>query len=104
MNILTKCTLLYYIEQYPLAANSLQTWYDELLRAKFHSFNELKVMYGNASIIANNRVIFNIRGNHFRLIVHINFDAQTLYIIWFGSHSAYDKIDAANIKYVKRLN
>jgi len=102
MNILTKRTLAYYIEQHPLAANSLQTWYDEFSKAKFQNFNELKAIYGNASIIANNRVIFNIRGNYFRLVAAINFDAQTLYIIWFGTHSDYDKIDVANVRHMKR--
>lgn len=57
-------------------------------------------MYGNASIVANDRVIFNIKGNDFRLIVSISFKRQTVYIIWFGTHAEYDKIDAAIIKYV----
>jgi mRNA interferase HigB len=100
MNIITRRTILYYINEYPLAANSLKSWYDELSKAGYKSFNDLNV-YGNASIIANNRVIFNIKGNAFRLIVSINFETQNLYIIWFGTHAAYDKIDAANIKHLK---
>jgi mRNA interferase HigB len=79
----------------------LKNWYEDLLDAKYKSFNELKSDYGNASIIANNRVVFNIKGNSYRLIVSFNFEAQAVYVIWFGTHSAYDKIDAANVKHVK---
>jgi mRNA interferase HigB len=103
MNIITKRTILYYIDEYPLASNSLKSWYDELLKSNFESFNELKSVYGNASIIANNRVVFNIKGNSFRLVVSISFVTKALYVIWFGPHAAYDKIDAANIKHVKNL-
>jgi mRNA interferase HigB len=101
MNIITKRTILYYINQYPLASNSLKIWYEELTKADYNNFNDLKSVYGNASVIANNRVVFNIKGNSFRLIVSFNFDTQTLYVIWFGTHAAYDKIDAANIKHLK---
>jgi len=101
MNIITKRTILYYIDQYPLASTSLKNWFDELSKADYKNFNDLKNVYGNASIIANNRVVFNIKGNSFRLIVSFNFETQNLYVIWFGTHIAYDKIDAANIKHLK---
>ena len=101
MNIITRRTILYYITEYPLAANSLKNWYDELSKASYKNFNDLKNVYGNASIIANNRVIFNIKGNTFRLITSINFETQNLYVIWFGTHAAYEKIDAAYIKHLK---
>ena len=101
MNVITKRTILYYIDQYPLAANSLKNWCEELSKANYQNFNELKKVYGNASVIANNRVVFNIKGNSFRLIVSFNFEAQALYVIWFGTHAAYDRIDAAAIKHLK---
>ena|ERR1700761_7117083 len=104
MNIITKRTILFYIEQYPLASNSLKNWYEELSKADYENFNDLKYVYGNASIIANNRVVFNIKGNSFRLIVSFNFETQTVYVIWFGTHAAYDRIDAANIKHLKNPN
>ena len=100
MNVITKRTILFYIEKYPAGANSLKSWYEELLKAEFRNFNELKTVYGNASIIANNRIVFNIKGNSFRLIVSVRFETQALYIIWFGPHSAYDNIDAATVKYI----
>jgi mRNA interferase HigB len=68
-------------------------------KCSFENFNQLKSTYGNASIVSNDRVIFNIKGNDFRLIVSINFKRQAAYIIWIGTHKEYDTIDAATIKY-----
>ena len=99
MNIITRRTILYYINEYPPAANSLKNWYDEFSKTEYKSFNELKNTYGNASVIANNRVVFNIKGNSFRLIISINFTKQAAYIIWFGTHAEYDIIDAPTINY-----
>jgi mRNA interferase HigB len=104
MNIITRRTILYYANLYPLAANSLNSWYDEILKASFKNFNELKDVYRNASVIANNRVVFNIKGNSFRLLVSFDFKRQALYVIWFGTHSEYDKIDVANVKHLKNPN
>lgn len=84
---------------YPLAANSLKIWYDELSKAKFVNFNDLKTVYGNASIVANNRVVFNIKGNSFRLVVSINFKKQAAYVIWFGTHAEYNQIDVTTINF-----
>jgi len=91
--------MLYYIDKYPKAKTSLLTWYNEFLKQDFHTFNELKEVHGSASIVANNRVIFNIKGNDFRLIVSVNFRQLAAYIIWFGTHKEYDKIDAATIEF-----
>ena len=61
MNIIVKRAVLYYVDKYPKAKTPLLTWYHEFLKQSFSNFNELRSMYGNASIIANNRVIFNIK-------------------------------------------
>ena len=58
-------------------------------------------MYGNASIVANHRVIFNIKGNDFRLIVSVNFRTQSAYVIWFGTHKEYNEVDAATVKHIE---
>src|ERR1035437_4588531 len=99
MNIIVKRSLLYYVDKYPEAKTPLLTWYNEFLRQEFHTFNELKAIYGNASIVANNRVIFNIKGNDYRLIVSVNFIKLAAYIIWFGTHKEYNKINAATIEF-----
>jgi len=99
MNIIVKRAILYYIDKYPQSKTPLLTWYNEFLKQDFHSFNELKKVYGSASIIANNRVIFNVKGNDYRLIVSVNFKQLAAYIIWFGTHKEYDKINAATIEF-----
>lgn len=95
MNIITRRTILYYAKLFPLAYTSLLSWYDEIRKTNFKNFNELKGVYRNASVVANNRAVFNIKGNSYRLVVSLNFETQSLYVIWFGTHSAYDKIDVA---------
>lgn len=99
MNIVARGTILIYINKYPSAKTALLNCYQEFIKASFENFNQLKSTYGNASIVSNERVIFNIKGNDYRLITSINFKRQAAYIIWFGTHSEYDKIDAATIKY-----
>ena len=99
MNIVARGTILLFINKYPNARTALLNWYQEFIKASFENFNQLKSTYGNASIVSNERVIFNIKGNDYRLIISINFKRQAAYIIWFGTHSEYDKIDAATVKY-----
>jgi len=103
MKILVKRTIHHYINKYPNAERALQFWVSEFSKAGFKSFNEIKGVYGNASIVANNRVIFNIKGNDYRLIVSINFIQQACYVIWFGTHKEYDKINAATIAFDKKI-
>ena len=99
MNIIAKRAVLYYLHKYPPAKTPLLTWYNEFLKQEFHNFNELKAVYGNASIVANSRVIFNIKGNDYRLIVSVNFKQLAAYIIWFGTHKEYDKIKIETIEF-----
>lgn len=82
-----------------MAETQLLVWYNEFSKQEFSNFNELKNVYGNASIISNNRVVFNIKGNDFRLVVSVNFLQTACYIIWFGTHKEYDKIDVETITF-----
>lgn len=100
-NIIARNTLLGYCKKYPQAANALKIWYAELLKSEFKNFNDLKKMYGNASIVADDRVVFNIMGNKYWLVVRMVFDYKTIQIKWFGTHTEYDKIDVSAIKYQK---
>ncbi|MDZ4795988.1 MAG: type II toxin-antitoxin system HigB family toxin [Bacteroidota bacterium] len=93
MNIIVRRAILFYADKFPQAKTALLTWYAEFLKAEFGSFNELKKVYGSASIVANRRVVFNINGNEFRLVASVNFKQQAAYVIWFGTHMQYDKID-----------
>ncbi|OYU95988.1 MAG: addiction module toxin RelE [Bacteroidetes bacterium B1(2017)] len=76
---------------------ALKSWYLETSQANWKNFNELKIEYPNASILKDNRVVFNIKGNSYRLIVKINFDFQMVWVRFIGTHSEYDKIDATKI-------
>ena len=100
-NVITRKTLLEYAKKYPLAKIALFEWYHELVISDFTSFNELKKVYGNASLVSDNRVVFNIMGNKYRLVVRIVFEFKAIQIKWFGTHSEYDKIDVKNIQYKK---
>jgi mRNA interferase HigB len=99
MNVIVKRAILYYIDKYPVAKTPLLAWYSEFSKTNFNNFNEIKKVYGNVSIVANNRVIFNIKGNDFRLVVSVNFKQLAAYVIWFGTHKAYDKIDTETIEF-----
>ena len=103
MNIIAKGTILYYINKYPKAKTALLTWYHEFSKTDFRNFNELKSVNGNASTVANNRVIFNIKGNDFRLVTSVNFRQLAAYFIWFGTHKEYDKIDTSKISFDKQI-
>ena len=99
MNVIVKRSIVYYTDKYPLAKVPLLSWYNQFSKQNFHNFNELKQIYGSASLVGNNRVIFNIKGNDFRLVVSVNFLQLAGYIIWFGTHSEYDKINTATIEF-----
>ena len=101
-NIIARKTLLAYLRKYPEAAATLQEWYYELLGADFRNFNELKKVYGSSSLIGDDRVIFNIMGNKYRLIVRMVFEYRTIQVKWFGTHAEYDKTDAKSVRFKRR--
>jgi len=102
LNIITRKTLLDYCKKHPAASTALQEWYHELVNSDFKNFNELKRVYGNASIVADDRVVFNIMGNKYRLVVRIVFDFKVVQIKWFGTHAEYDKIDVTTVQHSKK--
>ena len=100
-NIITRRTLNEYAKLYPIAATSLFEWYHEFVKLEIGSFNELKEIYSNASLVGDDRVVFNIMGNKFRLVVRIVFEYKAVQIKWFGPHSDYDKINVTKINFKK---
>jgi mRNA interferase HigB len=88
-------------EAAPKAKQALLAWYEEAEAAQWKNPNELKQQYRNASIVTDKRVIFNIHGNDFRLIVDVEYRLKIVFIVWIGTHKQYDKIDAKKISYVK---
>ncbi len=108
-NIITRRTLLEYCSMYPEAATALQQWYYELLKSDSKNLNQLKLKYCSASmkycsasITGDNRVVFNIMGNKYRLVIRIVFEFKAVQIKWFGTHGEYDKIDVGKILFKKK--
>lgn len=101
MRIISKRVLtdFYNNPEYSNAKTSLEAWYYEAKAATWKDPSEIKFQYRNASILKNNRVVFNIAGNKYRLIVSINFLAQIIYIKFIGTHQEYDKINANTIEF-----
>ena len=79
------------------AEDQLKTWYKEASGAQWATPNDIKAAYAKASILKSGRVVFNICGNKYRLVVDINYVRQWVFIRFIGSHEAYDKIDADKI-------
>jgi mRNA interferase HigB len=98
-NIINRKTLLAYAEKYPDAKNALFEWYYEFLRGDFKTFQELKSVYGDASLVGDDRVVINIMGNHYRLVIRVIFVYKTIQIKWFGTHAEYNKIDVSTVKF-----
>lgn len=84
---------------YQKAERSVIAWIFEVRYSDWNNTQELKLKYGNASILSSKRVVFNIKGNEYRLIVDVEFKLKIVFVVWFGTHSEYDKIDAKTINY-----
>lgn len=97
MRIIAIGTLRAFWEQHPDAEQSLKAWYDEAKHASWSTPQDIKDQYRNASFVGNNRVVFNINGNNYRLIVSVAYDYQAVYIKFVGTHAEYDRIDAATV-------
>jgi mRNA interferase HigB len=97
MRIIALKTLREFWENHPDARQSLQAWYEDAKHATWQSPSDIKATYRNASIVANNRVVFNIKGNDYRLIVAVNYRFGIAYVRFVGTHSAYDRIHATHI-------
>lgn len=97
MRIITKRTLQDFWQRNPSAEQMLKAWYHEAIQANWKTPDDIKDKYGNASILADNRVVFNICGNKYRLIVKIMYRIGWIYIRFIGTHKEYDKINAEEI-------
>lgn len=97
MRVIALGALRSFWEKYPDAEQPLKSWYDETKRADWKSFHDIKRLYPSASIVGNDRVVFNIKGNSYRLIVLVRFRGKKLFIRFVGTHKEYDKIDARTV-------
>lgn len=99
MRIIAKSTLKKFWEQ-PMYRDSkvaLESWHDEVSHATWTSPQAIKEQYRNASICANNRVVFNIAGNKYRLVVEMQYRANIAWVKFIGTHEQYDQIDVESV-------
>lgn len=97
MRVIARKTLRAFWERHPDAEAALKAWYHDTRSATWKTPNDIRQVYATASIIANNRVVFNIRGNQYRLVVAVNYTHEIVYIRFVGTHHEYDRIDATTI-------
>ena len=95
--IFAKSTLKEFWKIHPDAEQYLKTWFDTAMSADWKSPNDVKKTYATASILKDGRMVFNIRGNSYRLVVKINFRKQWMFIRFIGTHEVYNTIDANTI-------
>lgn len=79
------------------AKGPLSAWYHEAVRSDWRSFQDIKKKYRHADVLPGNRVVFDIKGNTYRLVVRINYQSGCVFIRFIGTHAEYDKINAAAI-------
>lgn len=97
MRIISRRTLREFWNIYPDAEEPLKAWFQEATHADWANPHDVKALYGNASVIGDGRIVFNIAGNKYRLIVWFNFPYRIGYIRFVGTHAEYDGIDAENV-------
>lgn len=97
MRIIAKKTLRDFWEQHPDVEQQLKSWYQHNLNAMWKHPKDIKKEYPSASFLNDNRVVFNIKGNHYRLIVKISYEYQMMWIRFIGAHAEYDKINGKTI-------
>lgn len=97
MRIIARRTLREFGDANPNAKAALDSWYHETKSKDWQTPADIKEQYRNASIVGNNRVVFNIAGNKYRLVVRIDYQAGIIFIRFVGTHADYDKIDVEEI-------
>lgn len=97
MNVISKKTLVLFYENHPQAKTPLEVWHSDVRKAQWESPDQIKHDYSSASFLRDNRVVFNIKGNDYRLIVHIDYKRKIVRVKFIGTHSEYDKINAEEI-------
>lgn len=97
MRIISRPVLIAFGERFPDAKSQLEAWWAEARRASWKTPAEIKAKYRNASILKRGRVVFNICGNKYRLIVKFDYEMGIGFVRFVGTHKEYDKIDAEEV-------
>ena len=97
MRIIAKKTLRDFWERHLDSEQSLKAWYLEFREAEWATPAQLKDLYSSASILVNNRVVFDVEGNKYRLIVWTRYQQNMVYIKWLGTHAEFDHVNAEKV-------
>ncbi|MBN9086445.1 MAG: type II toxin-antitoxin system HigB family toxin [Reyranella sp.] len=105
MRIIARRTLRRFVESRaghkdrPALKAALDAWFTEVRTAQWTSTADIKRLYASASIVSADRVVFNVKGNDYRLVVAVDFEKGIVWIKWIGTHRDYDRIDVRRIRY-----
>jgi mRNA interferase HigB len=105
MRIIARRTLREFVEKrtshkdHASLKSALDSWFAEISKATWKNSNEVKRNYASASIVSNERIVFNIKGNDYRLVVAVDFEKSIVWIKWIGTHNEYDRINVKDVKY-----
>jgi mRNA interferase HigB len=97
MRVIARKTLRDFWERHSDAEQQLKAWFHETKAAEWKSFEDIKARYRSADVLSGNRVVFNIKGNTYRLVVKVHYNRGTVFIRFAGTHAEYDRIDAKTI-------
>jgi len=97
MRIVTFKRIQEFSNEYPQAKSALEDWYYKTCRAEWKNLIDIKQSFSSADYVGNNRFVFNVKGNNFRLVAIVIFASQKVYIRFIGTHADYDRIDCSSI-------
>lgn len=97
MRVIAKRTLRVFWQQHPDARGALEAWHQEARRARWQTPQQIRERYASASFVGRDRVVFNIGGNKYRLVVRVNYAVGVIYIRFIGTHAEYDRIDVEQV-------
>lgn len=97
MRIIARSTLIEYYTRNPDSRTALEEWFQKTKQSKWTCFADVRRTFGSADSVGNQRYVFNVRGNNYRLVAVVKFTIQTVYIRFVGTHPEYDKIDVKTI-------
>lgn len=99
MVIIAKSALRVFISLYPDAESALENWYDITKKNSWRNFHEMRMSFNSVDAVGNDRYVFNIKGNQYRLVALILFKIRTVFILFIGTHKEYDLINAKTISF-----
>ncbi len=105
MRIIARRTLRAFVESLagrsdqPAVKSALDVWFDEVRKARWRNTADVKRLYATASIIIAERIVFNVKGNAYRLVIAVDFEKSIVWIKWLGTHKDYDRIDVTEVEH-----